>query len=258
MAALQRSGIEIRPATEDDDAIVRLELGDDEARLLGLVLVLLAAGSTALFWRWMRRGGDDRRTDVHPRPAGGLVRLVDSPIRVMRWWAAGPRRVGLAMLPVFLHAAAAGLVRLATLGLPLPAGAVIFAALFAAAGLASFALHAGAVVVIYLMAASEPGQARRLVELSALTYWTQAAWSAPAAAVLFSAGAPPGEHPGTVAEVVEVTGRLWGLWLIGLHAAVLRVAAGFTVAGAWAAGVVLCAIFFGFPLLAAALPRIIF
>ena len=242
--------ITTRRVTEDEasDALIRIDFSDDGTRLLALVVTLgLIAGSGALFRWWLRRGGAERPRAAAPRPAGGVGRLVDSPVRVLRWWAAGSPRAGLALLPVLLHATAGSLVGLATAGMPLQAGTVVLVALYAVAGLASFALHAGAVVVIAALAASEAGHARKLVELAALTYWTQVGWSAPAAVVLSAAGPPPGGDPGTVGALVEVTGRLWSVWLLGLHAAVLHVVAGFTVAGTWAAGLVLCALFYGLP-----------
>lgn len=242
--------ITARQVTEDEasDASIRIDFSDDGTRLLGLVVALgLVAGFGALFRWWLHRGGAERPRAAAPRPAGGVGRLVDSPIRVLRWRAAGSPRAGLALLPVLLHATAGSVVGLAAAGMPLQAGAVVLVALYSVAGLASFALHAGAVVMIAALAASEAGHARKLVELAALTYWTQVGWSVPAAVVLSAAGPPPGGDPGTVGALVEVTGQLWGVWLLGLHAAALHVVAGFTVAGTWAAGLVLCALFYGLP-----------
>ena len=40
---------------------------------------------------------------------------------------------------------------------------------------------------------------------------------------------------------------MFGLWLVGLHAAALRVVSRFTVRGAWTAAVVLTIVFMGVP-----------
>ena len=250
----QRSGFEfeVRPADSESDAVVNVDLGNVDSPLLVLALLAVAAVPGLLLWRWMR-GGEAGAGREAPRPAGGVLRLVDSPIRVMRWWASGPRRAGWALLPVALHAAAVGLFRLPLLGLPLQVG-VVGAALVAIGSLASFAAHAAAVVVIYLLAASQPGRARRLVEVSALVYWTQLVWSGSAAALVFLADDPAN---GDLAAVVDITGQLWGVWLIGLHAAALHVVSGFSPAGAWGAGVALCALFFGVPALGGLLPGIL-
>ena len=131
-----------------------------------------------------------------------------------------------------------------------------------------FALWALAAVVLDMLFA-QSGRGRRLVEFTALSYWSQL----PYAAVWFGMVAwwwqpeplrlPPGV---TTVELMDIlrtyqeenadasmlsTLRLaasysW-CWLVALQAAALRVVSGFTVAGAWAAGVSLAALFVGAP-----------
>ena len=187
-----------------------------------------------------------------PRPLGGVWRLADRPIQVMRWWAAGPQRIGWAILPVFLHVTAVGFIRLLTLDYQEVAPSAVVSAsvivITAIGALATFAMHAGALVAIDLVAAVRAGRARRLVELSALVYWTQVVWSVSVLVILFSVGSSP-----SLSTIINVTRQLWAVWLIGLHATVLHVVSGFTVAGTWASAVALGALFFGLPMLASSL-----
>ena len=213
---------------------------------------------------------------------GGLVRLVDSPIRFMQARAAsGPPRLRLALLPVVLNALfVSGIgvisqsrVTMLAPGLPEPvsppgmpiAVAVPLAVVF---GLIAFAVHAGAVVVFDMLTAHSTGPKRwRLVELSALAYWPQLLWSVPAlAAMWWLYDPPPMVYRGAGADVMMAamrygeqlaaeplqivmarTQQMAGVWLIALHACALRVVSGLTTGGTWGAGIVLAVLFIGAP-----------
>ena len=252
-----QTGFTIQRADEETDAdpLVTLDLsGGAGVAFFGGILLFVGVGA-ALFWRWMKRGSANQSTSRAPRPTGGVARLVDSPIRVMRWWAANPQRVGWAMLPVLLHATAGAAISLLLQDPPVPhwALAVIFVPLFAIVGLLAFAVRATAVVMVDVVGAAGSGRARRLVELSALAYWTQVVWSAAVLFALVQAGPSP-----DLREVIETTRLLWSVWLIGMHATVLHVVSGFTTRGTWAVGIALAAVFIGFPRLLAVLPGFLF
>ncbi len=236
--------ITIRQGTPSEDAnVLRVESWQTTSLAAALVLVIVVA--VMVLRRWVR-GGPEQSASA-PRPAGGVLRLIDSPVRVMSWWGAGPQRIDWAILPVLVHAVASARV---SLGLALPPDAPMAAALFSplilagasAAAVAAFGAHAVVVVVLDLLAAPS-GRARRLVELSALAYWSQVAWSVPAALLVTGAGAVGDD----LRVVLDATRQLWGVWLIGLHAAVLYVVTGLSVAGAVAAALIMLAVFYGLP-----------
>ena len=237
--------ITIRQGTPSEDAnVFRVESWQTTSLAAALVLVIVVA--VVALRRWVR-GGSEELPAGAPRPAGGVLRLLDSPVRVMRWWAAGPRRIDWAILPVLVHAVASARV---SLGLALPPDAPVAAVVFSpvvlavasAAAVAAFGAHAVVVVVLDLLAAPS-GRARRLVELSALAYWSQVAWSVPAALLMTGAGSVGDD----LRVVLDATRQLWGVWLIGLHAAVLYVVSGLSVAGAVAAALIMLAVFYGLP-----------
>ena len=190
------------------------------------------------------------------RLTGGSLRLVDSPIRVMRLWAANPACRRWSMVPVLIHVLAVWGVRLVTApdgvagGFSLVALAV---SIMAVVGFVAFTLHAAAVVVLGMVGTGSGDSVTnaRLVGLAGLAYWTQVAWSVPVLAVLlvFSADAlgAPGPH-GTFPTLIGSLQQLFGLWLVGLHAVALRVVSRFSVGGTWAAGIALGALFVGTPL----------
>ena len=127
-----------------------------------------------------------------------------------------------------------------------------------------FALSALAALALDTLFA-QSGRGRRLVEFTALAYWTQlpftavwlvivAAWWEPAPLRL-----PPGATSVELLEVMQayqedsareplpsalrlVASYFW-CWFVALQAVALRVTAGFTVGGAWAAGGLLAALF---------------
>lgn len=139
------------------------------------------------------------------------------------------------------------------------------------AGCSVFALGALAVLALDTLFV-QSGRARRLVEFTALAYWSQLPFTAVWLGILAwwwqpePLRLPPGV---TAAEMLEVlsgyqedsasapvlsTLRLgasysW-CWLVALQAAALRVVAGFSVGGAWAAGGLLTALFVVAPYLA--------
>ena len=229
------------------------------------------------------------RVGIHPkRPlpqmttalSGGAVRLIDSPIRFMQAQAVSrPPRMVWALIPVVLNAlfvGGAGVItqsRITVLapGMPEPATApglpILVTILGAVAmGLLGFVVHAGAVVMLDMLAA-QSGQWQRLAELSAVAYWSQLLWSVPAlAAMWWLFDPPPMVLRGAGADVMQAvlrygeqlaaeplqivmtrTQQMAGLWLIALHACVLRVVSGFTMIGTWVAGIVLTLLFVGVP-----------
>ena len=244
--------IDIRPGGQPD-ADVRVSVDRGQLTFVALVVVLFLIGIGALLRTWMRSGREHRSVPA-PRPPGGALRLVDCPIQVMRWWASSPQRFGWAVLPVVLHAAALSGIALWTRSEPLVEEAArTLVVVFAAAGaVMTFALHSAAVVLVDLVAV-QSGRARRLVELSALAYWTQVVWSLPVTMVLLMVNGGADFR-----AVIEATRQLWVVWLLGLHAAVLHVVSGLTVPGTLAAAVFLLAVFFGLPWLITAVASSIF
>ena len=116
---------------------------------------------------------------------------------------------------------------------------------------------------------AQSGRARRLVEFTALSYWSQlplaaawlgivAWWWAPSPLRL-----PPGltaaELMAVLSEYQEANARTSILstlqlagayswcWFVALQAAALRVVSGFSVHGAWAAGILLATLFVAIP-----------
>ena len=127
-----------------------------------------------------------------------------------------------------------------------------------------FALSALAVLALDTLFV-QSGRGRRLVEFTALAYWSQVPFTA--AWLVIVAGwwelaplrLPPGATTVELMEIVQAyqedsaseplpsTLRLaasyFWCWLVALQAVALRVVAGFTVGGAWAAGGLLAALF---------------
>ena len=194
--------------------------------------------------------------------------------------ASGPPRLRSAFLPVVINAlfvGGAGMIaqsRVTVLapGLPepiSPPGMPIMLAIPAVVvfGLVGFMVHVVA-VVMFDMLTVQSGQWRRLTELSALAYWPQLLWSVSALAVVWWLYDPPvmvyrgagvdmmqaarryGEQ--LASEPFQIvmmrTQQMAGLWLIALHACVLRIVSGLNVGGAWAAGIVLAILFLGVPM----------
>lgn len=213
---------------------------------------------------------------------GGPVRLIDSPIRFMQARAvAGSPRLYSALTPVVLHAFFVGgtgviaqsRVTVLAPGLPEPVsppgfpfpvaavGAVVF-------GLIGFTWHAGAVVACDMLTAQSNAPKRwRLVELSALAYWPQLLYSVPAlAAMWWLYDPPPMVYRGAGADMMQAAFRYGeqlsreplqivlvraqqfaGIWLVALHAVVLRVVSGLSMGATWAAGIAFALLFLGVP-----------
>lgn len=150
-----------------------------------------------------------------------------------------------------------------------PVFGVALAVVSVVAGVAvTFWLSVGAIVALDLLFTGS-GQARRLVECTALAYWTQIPWSFAAVGILLwwfdpeplrvSSDLSSSElsarmmayqndlQSGPLMETMQVVGLYFGLWLAALQAAALRVVSGFSVGGAWAAGILLAALFVGIP-----------
>ncbi len=247
---LQDSGLVIEPRSQGDP-LFRVDSGE-LVILLFVITLLFVVVPGMLFGWWMRAGDQDRGAQTAGREVAcnalGIVwRLADRPIQVMRCWAAGPQRICWPILAVFLHVTAVGFIQLLMLDFQTSVVGAAATVVFAGIGaLGTFAMHAGALVVIDFVAAGRSGRARLLVELSALVYWTQFVWSASVLMILLAFGSPPS---GDVSTAIDVTRQLWTVWLIGLHATVLHVVSGFTVAGTWASAGALGALFLGLPML---------
>lgn len=150
-----------------------------------------------------------------------------------------------------------------------PALVVTLAVVSVVAGVAvTFWLAAGAMVALDLLFAGS-GQARRLVECAALAYWTQVPWSLATVGILLWWFDPEPLRVSSDMSSSELTARMtayqndlqstplmattrvvgmyFGLWLAALQAAALRAVSGFSVGGAWAAGILLALLFVGIP-----------
>ncbi len=230
-----------------------------------------------------------------PRVEVGLDRvrhLWFSPVRFFRARLEGPPRYLAALVPLAAYTAltsAAVLVvmdktrrvaEVAFAGVAAPAlppawvGAAIGIISSVTAAFFVFALGALALSALDMFFA-QSGRGRRLVEFTALAYWSQvpftavwlgivAGWWEPAPLRL-----PPGATSVELLEILSahqeasageplpatlrlVASYFW-CWLIALQAVALRVVAGFTVGGAWAAGGLLAAVFVVAPYLVQAM-----
>ena len=218
--------------------------------------------------------------------ATSLVHIVDSPLRFFRSRAEVSPNWMLALAPVVAAAVmtvmAAGVLNfkvqphieaaMSEMGVDMgqvPAGALAAVGLIAGAVgyLAMFGAMALTVVVLDLLFA-QSGRARRLVEFSGFAFVSQlplsilglalAVWSTPEPLRL-PADTTLAEFPNIIAEyqagvttgaaqaTLRMIGVYFGLWLAALQAAALRVVSGFSVGGAWAAGILLAALFVGIP-----------
>ena len=215
--------------------------------------------------------------------AGGALRLIDSPVRYMRERADGPPRWTMALLPLSIYVAASAastivvgerlnLVSRAAMEeagqampeLPLVLSIVIGGGSAVAGAMFVFALQVVALRAVDALAV-QSGRTARLVEMAAVSYWTQAVYALPAAAamVLFFEPAPLRVPSGISAiELQRLLGaygdnmqaaalpstmmlvrQMFLIWLTALHACVLRAVSGLSIGGAWTAGVVLAALF---------------
>ena len=131
-----------------------------------------------------------------------------------------------------------------------------------------FWLSAGALVALDLLFTGS-GQARRMVECAALAYWSQVPWSLAIVGILLWWFDPeplrlsPDMNSSELSarimayqndlqstplmETVHVVGLYFGMWLVALQATALRVVSGFSVGGAWAAGILLGTLFVAIP-----------
>ena len=146
-----------------------------------------------------------------------------------------------------------------------PAFGVALAVVSVVVGVAlMFWLSAGALVALDLLF-TRSGQARRMVECAALAYWSQVPWSLATVGILLwwfdpeplrlspdtssselSARIMAYQHDlrsTPLMETVHVVGLYFGIWLVALQATALRVVSGFSVRGAWAAGILLAVLF---------------
>ena len=144
----------------------------------------------------------------------------------------------------------------------------------AGVGIAVFSVLFGVVVVFWLSTGtlvaldllfSQSGQARRLVEFSAIAYWSQVPWAVVGTGLMLMlmefepVTVPPGvqatEIPGLLADhrmahaaaplqqVMGLMGMYFRIWLAFLQACALRVVSEFSVAGTWISGIGLTFLF---------------
>lgn len=136
------------------------------------------------------------------------------------------------------------------------------------AGCSVFALSALAVLALDTLFV-QSGRGRRLVEFTALAYWSQLPFTVVWLGILAwwwqpePLRVPPGvtavelvdvlsayqedSASAPVLSVLRLAASYFWCWLIALQAVALRVVAGFTVGGAWAAGGLLAALFVAAP-----------
>ena len=127
-----------------------------------------------------------------------------------------------------------------------------------------FALQVGTLWAVDALAV-QSGRTPRLVEMAAVAYWTQAVYALAAATGLALFFEPPPfrvpfgisgidmqrllEDYGTnvqgaaLPSSLMLVRQMFLIWLTGLHACALRAVSGLSIGGAWAAGVVLVALF---------------
>lgn len=216
-------------------------------------------------------------------------RLIDSPVRCMQARLGAAPQLAWALLPVALNALLVGgtgavtSARFAAAANSLhgvvapPPTTYVLLPLSVVYGFLGFAAHVGAVVALGAMT-TQSGLRGRLVELSGLAYWSQVLWSAPALLVMWLYLDPepfvlPSNMdvmtpamayreivgPEPLQIVMARTQQFAGIWLVGLHATVLRVVAGFTIGGTWAAGFAMGSVFLGIPaVLQAVVQRLLF
>lgn len=220
---------------------------------------------------------------------GGPIRLFDSPIRYMRERAAGPPQWATAVTPLAIYAAAssaAGVVvgertsaairaGMEQAGQAVPDVPAVFSIVIgggstAMVAAAAFALQAGVLAATDILAV-QSGRVKRLIELAALSYWTQVIYAVGALAVSTMYFDPeplrllPGVasvelqqalveysqyvRQGDLSSSLVLIRQMFTVWLVALYAMALRVVSGLTVGGAWAAGVVLAVLFILVPAL---------
>lgn len=136
-----------------------------------------------------------------------------------------------------------------------------FSAIFGTASW--FGLYAGVVVAIHRLGTGSMAGARRLVEFSALAHWSQVpsvvvtaalmAWAVPAELDLNDAA--QFEESLSMLPIgvlaLQLLGVGSGVWLVVLQTCALRVASGFTVAGASVGAAVVGILFVAVPWMAA-------
>lgn len=215
-----------------------------------------------------------------------LLRILDSPLRFYRARMEMQPRWRLAFLPVFAVAAfqvAAGgtlsfrmryhvNAALAQMGVDSgPLSTDIFAAVVLVAGAAAYLGISGAMalaMVVLDLLFAQSGRARRLVEFAGYSFVSQVPLAVAGLGLAIGVTPEPLRLPpdatlvefpnivrdyqenvagDTVQAVMQMIGVYFGLWLAALQAAALRVVSGFSVGGAWAAGILLAALFVGIP-----------
>ena len=132
----------------------------------------------------------------------------------------------------------------------------------------TFWLSTGAIVSLDLFFTGS-GRGRRLVEMSALAFWPQTIWGLTGCVVVAVAFHPEPllvsdsmttidvqRSVGDYEDMIEssyfmltfrLIGAYFAAWVVALQVTALRVVSGFTVGGAWAAGIVLGLVFVALP-----------
>lgn len=213
---------------------------------------------------------------------GGVVRLIDSPIRYMRDRVSDQPRWISAFFPVVVHLCAASMLGviissrtegpiragLAAAGQELPElpaafGPIVGIATTVTSGLIVFWLLVAAVVAADILL-SHSGQYRRLVELCAVSYWAPVLYMVPVVlihAVLFDPEPLRISGSITLVEVQPIVNdymataggsmqivllavkNVFDVWLIALHASALHVVSGVSVGAAWVVAIILSVVF---------------
>ena len=209
----------------------------------------------------------------------GPLLLFGSPVRYFEERLARELSLGLILTSLLLwvlSATSAGVTLLwraqSALGEPgLPAAVGIGLTLFSACASLSltFWLSTGALVMLDTVF-SGSGKARRIVELSAIACWPHIPWGivGSVAVWLWFHPEPVGMVPETATtgemrrlaasyreymastpfmRTYSLLGAFVSLWVVCLQACVLRVVSGFSVGGAWAAGMMIGSVFVGAP-----------
>ena len=120
-----------------------------------------------------------------------------------------------------------------------------------------FWIAVGVLAVVDVMFVGS-GRGHRLIELSALSYWSQVPWAVASCFLLFFAfhlEPPPVSGSSNLPELLaryqedverqafmrtyRLIGAFFGLWLVGLQACALRVVTGLRIGAAWSVGLTL-------------------
>lgn len=215
--------------------------------------------------------------------SGGVVRLVDSPIRFMRARLEGSPGWFSAILPLaaYMVISAAATVVIAERtnsaiasaleasgqtvpDIPAAVSILIGGGSVVMAGMFVFVLQVAALWALDAFAV-QSGRGSRLVELAAVSYWTQVVYALAVLLLVASTFEPPplrvprgvsgfdlqrfladygaNMQLAALPSSLALVRQMFMIWLLALHACALRLVSGFSVGGTWAVGVVLVVLF---------------